>query len=98
MYAAGPSEAELEAIGIKAEDIEDTSVTEIWPESRLPFQVFQRLGTQWITGMGGPTGLNHASIPVWLDAMGIKKKKWFEIMDAVGVMEREALRQMSSQR
>ena len=56
MYAPGPSEAELAAIGLKREDVEDTSIAEIWPENYLAFQIFTRCGTQWNSGMGGPTG------------------------------------------
>ena len=95
MYAPGPSDEELAAIGITREDVADTSVVEIWPENYLPFQLFSKLGTQWNTGMGGPTGLNHASLPVWFQAMGVKKKDWLELMEAISVMEREALKQMS---
>lgn len=82
-------------IGITREDVEDTSVVEIWPENMLPLQVFQELGTQWNVGMNGPTGLNHAAIPVWMDVMGVRQKQRLEVMRAIGIMEREALKQMS---
>lgn len=96
MYAPGPSEAELAAIGLKREDVEDTSITEIWPENYLAFQIFTRCGTQWNSGMGGPTGLNYPSVMTVCSLFGVKTKKQLEMLDAIQILEREALKQMNS--
>lgn len=95
MYDSGPSEAELAAIGLKREDVEDTSIAEIWPENHLVFQIFARCGTQWNSGMGGPTGLNYPSVMTVCDILGVKQEEQLETLDAIQIMEREALKQMN---
>lgn len=95
MYAPGPNEAELAAIGITAADVVDTSVTEIWPENDLVFRVFSKLGTQWVIGPGGPVGLNYDSALVVMRLMGVKDGKQLEVFDALRMMESEALNQMN---
>lgn len=95
MYAPGPSDEELKAIGITREDIHDTSETEIWPENQQVFDVFKRLGTQWVIGQFGPTGLNYSSVETLMRVMGIQKKRQLRLFDEIRVMESEALHQMN---
>jgi hypothetical protein len=97
MYESGPSQDELDMLGFALEDIADMSDTEIWPENWMPFQIFKRLGTQWVVGPGGPVGLNYSSILIVFDIFGVVKKKEKEdVFDALRVLESEALRQMNN--
>ena len=95
MYDAGPTDAELEAIGLMRDDVEDTSVTEIWPENMLPFQVFNEISSQWRVGMNGPTALDQNFAFSYMDRMGLRHKKQLEVIRAIKVMERAALTQMN---
>lgn len=94
MYAPGPSEAELAAIGITREDIADNSITDIWPENNTAFRIFYDLPTQWICGPGGPVGLNYPSVIEISKLYGVKRKHQLEVLKAIQIMEGEALRQM----
>lgn len=95
MYDSGPSDAELEAIGLLREDVEDTSTTEIWPENWLPYVIFSDVGSQWRVGAGGATALDYNVVFRMMDLRGIKKKKQLEVMRALKVMERAAVDQMN---
>jgi hypothetical protein len=94
MYAPGPSEAELAAIGITREDIEDTSITEIWPENYDAFMLFSKMGTQWVCGPSGAIGLSYPSVIEVSKLYGIKKRDRLELLNCIQVMEQEALKQM----
>lgn len=98
MYDAGPSDEELEAIGLLREDVEDTSITEIWPENMLPFQVFNEISSQWRVGMNGPTALDQNFAFSYMDRMGLKYKKQLEVIRAIKVMESAALGQINKSR
>lgn len=38
----------------------------VWPDNRQAALVFIAMQTQWLSGMGGYTGLNYASLPeIW---------------------------------
>ena len=95
MYDSGPSDAELEAIGLHREDVEDTTPVEIWPENMLPFTVFNEVSSQWRVGANGPTALDQTFVFMYMDRMGIKYKKQLEVIRAIKVMERAALNQMN---
>ncbi len=47
---------------VEAEVSEAQKPFEVWPENWPAVEMFLRLRTQWIMGMGGPVGLNYASI------------------------------------
>ncbi len=74
MYDPGPSEEELDAIGLLREDVEDTSDVEVWPENWVPFKVFNKVSTQWRVGAGGATGLDYNVVYSTMDRMKIKKQ------------------------
>lgn len=95
MYERGPSDEELEAIGLCREDVVDTTPIEVWPENWLPLEVFRRMRTQWDCGMNGATGLRYPSIPLILKRVGVPKKQFAEVFDAVQILEYEALRCMA---
>ena len=95
MYDAGPSDEELEAIGLHREDVEDTSITEIWPENYTAFQVFNEISSQWRVGMNGPTALDWN---VAFEVMKLMKvKRQLDVIRDIKVMERAALNQMAAQ-
>lgn len=101
MYSPGPSTEELELLGLKIEDVEDTSKQEVWAENWTAFLIFRRLGTQWRTGMNGRTGLDFSLVtnPGGLfDLMDVRKKNRLELLDALHVMEVEALNQMAPEK
>lgn len=45
---------------------------EIWACHWKTLRLFVALGTQWRTGMSGPTGLDYAALPVAARGTGIK--------------------------
>ena len=94
MYASGPSDAELAAIGLRREDVEDTSVCEVWPENWEAFQIFARCQTQWNTANGYYVGMNYAFVKWLMGLLKVKKKYRLERLTEVQTMERAALRQM----
>lgn len=93
MYDPGPSEEELEAMGLLREDVEDTSDVEVWPENWVPFKVFNKVSTQWRVGAGGATGLDYSVVYSTMDRMKIKKQ--LAVLDAIRVMEASALSTMN---
>lgn len=79
--------------------MEDTSVTEVWPENAKALEIFaQDLPTAWVHGMAGPTGLSREAIAVVFDFHHIKLKKRLELLRSIQVMEHEALRVMAEAR
>lgn len=95
MYDSGPSDAELEAIGLLREDVVDCSDFEIWPENWLPYDVFSEISSQWRIGMNGPTSLDHNVLFKNLDMRNLSRKKYRDTYKAVRIMEVAALKQMS---
>lgn len=64
---------------------------EVWPENHQSVQFFARLGTQWRTGMSGPTGLDYAAVLALLRAQRLQREVADRIFDDVQVMEAAAL-------
>lgn len=94
MYDSGPTQEELDAIGLRREDVEDTSVTDIWPENLLAFEVFGKMRSQWNVGMSGASSLNYAALPLAFKRCKVGKKQFDDVFDAIQVMESAALSQM----
>ena len=94
MYDSGPSDEELAAIGIRREDVEDTSDVEIWPENDLVFKVFRQASSQWRMGPAGRVALDHNIVFRYFDLMGIEPKEQLELMRDIHVLECAALKQM----
>ena len=62
---------------------------EVWPENWEYVEMFLRVGTQWRTGMGGPTGLDYTAV---LAVIGLYQAADQRAMfEALGVMEAAAL-------
>lgn len=98
MYDSGPSDEELALIGIRREDVEDTSVIEVWPENELPLSVFREVSSQWRFGPQGPTALDWNIVFRVMDLMGIKSKRQLNVIAAIRIMENAALRQINKDR
>ena len=52
------------------------------------------MGTQWRTGMSGPTGLCYEAVYPLIDRMGLSDEDWDQMLDDVMCMERAALEAM----
>lgn len=93
MYERGPTDAELEAVGMTRDDIESAQGdTVVWQEHRVVTEVFSALNTQWRTSMtGAATGLDYAAVLPVLDLMGIPQADRLPLFNDLRVMESEAL-------
>lgn len=97
MFATGPSDDELKAIGLTREDVLDTSVTDIWPEHFQAYEVFSEVSGQWIMSMSGPVALNYLAVEQVMRMHGVTKpKKQLALLREIRVMERAALNAMNS--
>lgn len=67
---------------------------EVWPENWPAFQLFAELGTQWRTGMNGPTGLDYLVLHRELDDLGLTGEERQQMKADVREMESAALRAM----
>jgi hypothetical protein len=94
MYTPPPSEHELAASGMTAEDLECDPV-EIWPENQQAYFLFADLRTQWRMGMGGACGLDYMVLYAKLDRMGLTREETDELEQDVRAMEFEALSAMT---
>jgi hypothetical protein len=66
----------------------------IYAENALAVSVFTSMATQWQWTGGMQSyrcGLNHAVLLLHMDKVGVPRKRRFEIMADVQVMERSAL-------
>ena len=94
MFDRGPSDEELEAIGIRREDVADTSETEIWPENHTAFRLFYEIQSQWRMGPVGRANLDYNVAFTYMDLLDIEQSERHEVMKAIRVMEQAALAQM----
>lgn len=71
---------------------------EVWPENWPAFQLFAELGTQWRTGMNGPTGLDYLVMHRELDDLGLIGEEFREerqqLKADIREMEQAALKAM----
>lgn len=49
------------------------------------------MGTQWRTGMAGPTGLDYTALPIVMKLEGVPKRDRQDVFDCVRIMESAAL-------
>lgn len=68
---------------------------EVWPENWPAFALFCRLGSQWRSGMGGPTGMDYMPLLALMDRMKLSDAEHDELFDDIQVLERSALEAMS---
>lgn len=94
MYTPAPSEHELAASGMTAEDLECEPV-EVWPENERAFLLFAEIRTQWRVGAMGPTGLDYGVLFLKMDRMKLEPDEYDELEADIRTMEFEALAAMS---
>lgn len=80
----------MRAAGFEPEDYEG-DVTEVWPENVPALQMFQRIGTRWVVGMGGVTGIRWEAIYPLMDRLGLDAPAWDALLSDLEVMEQAAL-------
>lgn len=56
--------------------------------------VFIAMSTQWRAGAAGPIGLDYNALPAVMRLVGVSRKAWPEVFDAIRVMEDSALEMM----
>lgn len=78
----------MKAAGLTEDDL-DTA--EVWPENWPAFDLFTAMGTQWRTGMNGPTGLDYNVLYHKLDRKGLSLLDYEQMEIDIAVMERAAL-------
>lgn len=64
---------------------------ELWPENWKVFQIFSCMRSQWLSGVGGPTGLAYQSLYPLLDREAETRDEWDELFDDIRAMEATAL-------
>lgn len=69
----------------------------MWPENWAPVALFCQVGTQWMVGMGGPTGLRYEAIYPLIDRASSSPTEWNEIFSEIQILESAALAQMNKQ-
>lgn len=100
MYSPGPSQEELDLLGLTIDDVEVVETTDVWPENWSAVKLFCELRTQWQVGMAGPTGLNYAVVPTVIDLIELEfdeDQTRREVFKQVQYMEYEALDLMAKQ-
>lgn len=98
MYRPGLTEkdlAEMATAGLVEEDLAGEDA-EVWPENLSAYGLFCALSTQWRIGMAGPTGLDYGAIPAVLRLQRVPRAEWSSLFEDIQVMERQALKAMSS--
>lgn len=90
MYEAGTSEQKLGQFGLTGSDLQVEEV-EVLPDVWPAFLLFRAMSTQWRAGMGGPTGLDYAALPVTGDLLGMTSEEIRSAFEDVRVMEGVAL-------
>lgn len=63
----------LAGLGLGAHDgAAPQRVEYLWPDNLPAWHAWQRVGTQWRTGVAGPTGLDYAGVRACLDELDIE--------------------------
>jgi len=93
-----PTLAEMRADGWEPEDFEAEDPVEVWPENWQAFTTFMQLRTQWLVGVGGPTGLNYVPLFALMDRLGVQGEAWDDFLSDVQVLEAAALDQIDKNR
>lgn len=93
-YFRRPTAAQLEGTGFKPEHYEEPDVT-VWPENQVAWSVFLLLQGQWRCGPGGPLGLDLSVVFNELEHRGITGEDRDDTLDALRVIEVEALKQLA---
>lgn len=84
----------MDLIGITLEDLGGGDKVDVWPENWDAFLVLDAMGTQWMQGFNGPTGLSYPSIPVTVEWLGLTEVDKADLFARVRLMENVALQTM----
>ena len=68
----------------------------MWPENMAAVVLFNRIGSQWRTGMSGPTGLDYSVLFRLMDHMGLEGDDWMQMLLDIQVLETAALNELHS--
>ncbi|MBX9849594.1 MAG: DUF1799 domain-containing protein [Rhodocyclaceae bacterium] len=63
----------------------------MWPDNLEAVNVFIAMGTQWRTGMSGPTGLDYNALPVVFGMCSVAATDQAGIFESLRIMEMAAL-------
>lgn len=94
-YARIPTQQELDATGFTLEDYED-DIVEIWPENWPVFDLFDRMATQWDSGLSGKTGMKYLVLFALMDRMSLSSTDYDAMFSDIRHMELAALNEMNS--
>lgn len=86
----------MESLGLPAQAAGSFSEgpCEVWSCNWKTVELFCAMGTQWRTSMNGPIGMDYAALPIVAKSLGMRLKP--ATIEAIRVMEGEALRQLST--
>lgn len=79
-------------------DQENPPEVYLWPENVEVWKLFQAVRTQWIIGVGGPSGLYYPGVEVVLRKHRVKRCEELDIFSKIQVMERAMLDAWSEKR
>lgn len=97
MYEKPPTDAELAALGLLREDLDDAAV-DLWPENERTVDVFVAMATQWRMGFAGPTGLDYAALPFVMRMIGVPASERQDVFEGFRTMENAALDEIHKDR
>lgn len=81
-------------MGFTAADYDGDEV-ELWPENERAINLYSRLSTQLLVGMGGAYGLNYIPMFHMMDRMNLTPTEYDWLESDMRVIEREAIAQMN---
>lgn len=93
LYWRPPSAEALAGGAFSAEDFEPDPV-ECWPDCEPALRLFQRLRTQWRTGMNGPTGLDYGPLFALMERMRLGDDEHDALFEDIQTLEAGALEAM----
>lgn len=84
---------DLAFFGVDADEavVAEDEALPLFPENVSTVRAFLAMGTQWLVGMAGATGLNYVAIEPVLRLQRVKPRRWPEIFDGLQVMEEAVL-------
>lgn len=70
-------------------------VIEVWPENADAVAFFGRIGSRWMHGMSGITGLRWEAVYPLMDRLGLDSEAWDALLSDLEVMEGAAVAAMN---
>lgn len=90
MYEPPYTEKEARSEGFELEDYE-TEILTVWPDNEQAMALFNRIGSRWMHGMNGVTGIRWEAVYPLMDRMGLESEAWDDLLSDLEVMESAAL-------